>query len=166
MYTRKLIPFIIVLALLPACASVAPPPADTNSPSALSVPTETPRPAATGTDLPTAPPTFTPIPKPTLNTFPFGNFEAKIPEGILVHTFTAGGTWNATIDNKNIGGGTYTISGFQIVIYSPDCQFVGLDLKGTYNWSFDGETLTFKREGADSCDSRIFYLQRKHTYVP
>ncbi len=103
MYTRKLIPFIIVLALLPACASVVPPPADTNSPSALSVSTETPRPAATGTDLPTAPPTFTPIPKPTLNTFPFGNFEAKIPEGILVHTFTAGGTWNATIDNLIFG---------------------------------------------------------------
>ena len=156
---------IYLLVLLSACSPtpspVTIPPTSTVQPAS----TDTPFPTSTETSLPTPTRTSTPIPKPTLENFPFGTFQANYEGSVLIHTFNAEGTWNARLDNQHLDGGTFTINGFQIEIYATGCQFAGLDHKGTYTWSFDGETLTFKKV-TDNCDPRTLFLQRKHFIQP
>ena len=165
----RFILLISLLTLLSACAPALSAPTPTATlPPTLTVPptsTDTPLPTATETPLPTLTRTSTPIPKPTLEVFPFGKFEAKYDGSIVGNTFNPEGTWKGTIDGRHRDGGTYKINGFQIEIFSTGCQFGGYDPIGIYAWSFDGETLTFKRV-SDNCDIRALFLQLKYISIP
>jgi len=165
----KTILLMCMIALLSACAPglLAPTPAATVLPTLTAPPTSTntPLPTATETLLPTLTRTPTPIPKPTLEIFPFGKFEAKYDGSIVGNTFNPGGTWNGTFDNRHRDGGTFKIKGFQIEIFSTGCQFGGYDPIGIYAWSFDGETLAFKRV-SDNCDVRARFMRLEYIYVP
>ncbi|MGQ0600681.1 MAG: hypothetical protein ACT4QE_03180 [Anaerolineales bacterium] len=70
------------------------------------------------------------------------------------------------MNNHQMDTGTYTITGFQIAIFAGYCAKVLYDPIGTYDWSYEGETLTFKRALPDSCDTRTYFLARKHKLLP
>ncbi len=99
------------------------------------------------------PPTETPT-APVLPTEPSPAVALAFPTGQFTNTdwsldFKADNTY--TVSGSRVSEtGTYTVNGDQVVI---TCQCCG-SVKGTYNWDFDGQTLTFQAV-EDACFNRM-----------
>ncbi len=97
------------------------------------------------TETPTAPLPPTGLPTAAALAFPTGQFTNT--DWAL--DFKADNTY--TVSGPQVSEtGTYTVNGDQVVI---TCQCCG-NVKGTYNWAFDGQTLTF-RTIEDACFNRM-----------
>jgi len=79
------------------------------------------------------------------NSFPTGEFKAVNTVFADKIKFLEDGTYAAHFPGEsweNAYQGTYAITGDQLVFNDPDTECAGQ--LGTYNWSFDGTTLTLK----------------------
>jgi hypothetical protein len=78
------------------------------------------------------------------NPFPTGNFKAVSPLYAEEIRFFDNGIYGVVFRGESSIGysGNYTITGDQLVFDDPDTDCAGHS--GTYNWSFDGTTLTLK----------------------
>ena len=81
---------------------------------------------------------------PPAQKFPTGNFKAVNPLYAEEIRFFDNGIYGVVFRGESTIGysGTYAISGDQLVFDDPDTDCA--DHSGTYNWSFDGTTLTLK----------------------
>lgn len=81
--------------------------------------------------------------------FPTGQFVSKTDSN-LEYWFEKDQTWSYYLGGLMSGKGTYKVDGNLWIEQGTDeCPF-----PGTYEWSFDGNNLTFKLQGEDQCDPR------------
>lgn len=114
-------------------------------------PTEAPV-LATESLVPPTPLPPTPIP-PTATLpppqFPTGKF-ISVSDPNYVYRFEKDNTWSYYIGGLMGAKGTFQVEGDQWIEQgTPECPFTG-----TYQWSFDGEMLTFSLVGQDDCSPR------------
>jgi hypothetical protein len=126
MNKSKFVPFLslIVVLMITACGSAEP--ASTTAPAATSLP-----------------PTPTPVP------FPTGRFVSVSKSNNEVE-YRPDNTWSYYQGGLMAAKGTYKVEGnLWIEQGTKECPFTG-----TYHWSYEGKTLSFKVQGEDKCDPR------------